>query len=882
MRNFSLEIPLVRKVLLGIGIAGIFGAISVTILTSVQVYQNPGKFSAFPTDTVFLGIFSVLFVLAGLLSWFWKGKLLLAVTCLAGLGLILIPVVMAGSGPAFLTLIVFWVSAWLIGESILAFVIKNSPFNFGEYSLLSMVTGMAVLAAIIYALGWVGGYYPIVAWGLVLGAIVICFPGYLRRNTAEWVKLRHFMQQRWQSHDLRFPAAVAAFWLLCVVGSYIWSIAPSVHWDALAYHLSAAQIYIENHRLVPIVENVNTTLGHYSTMLYTLTFLLQGQMLAGVLYFSCSLVTGLLTFFLGRRLINGRVGMIASLLLLSAPFVSFQASMTYNDIFVGLFFLTSVFFGIFWLHQLDPGSLMLCGAMSGFVLATKLSALPLVFVGSLFLGFFLLKKYRLSRSFWIGIFLFAGPLLAFLIPWMVRDWLWTGSPIYPLYSPVWKDVPPGATGPVAMINWPTILWDLVRTCGPLCKESPGAAMGGLPLLFVPWLYLTWSGFSRSRRWLLAFLFVFAALTLVLVFEYERSARYFIPAYSILSILAAANLEAAWQVCSRSRLRIVALTIGILASLAYLVSTRLAVTVNYWMLAERYPYSFFLGQVAAEQYLDQNLYIYPAFQYLNQQGDGRHKIFSLGNELRLYTKSQIFGPAFSVEALHIIKTASSADDLAAQLAENQYDYILIYPSEQQAFPWFYTSPALNEEFHRRYTRLEFTAHTVHVYRFYPAGVDRSGDSALNLLSNPSFEEQDPQDSPKGWVALGDLQFDPSISRARTGNAGVLLSGPSRTVLYQDVSVNLDSIYSMSYWVRPQDDGQELQLVVDWLDENKQPIKRDASLAKLSAGTWQIYTAQANMPNDARYARFYLSLSSQGTAWFDDVCFAPGDVCLYPLQ
>jgi len=94
------------------------------------------------------------------------------------------------------------------------------------------------------------------------------------------------------------------------------------------------------------------------------------------------------------------------------------------------------------------------------------------------------------------------------------------------------------------------------------------------------------------------------------------------------------------------------------------------------------------------------------------------VFSVGNELRLYTASEIYGILFSKEAHHALHDATTPDELAQNLAREGYDYLLIYPPEQEHRPEIYTSPSLHEAFFERYTRLEYSQKNVYLYHFVP--------------------------------------------------------------------------------------------------------------------------------------------------------------------
>ncbi|MBC8496145.1 MAG: hypothetical protein H8D37_00650, partial [Chloroflexi bacterium] len=200
----------------------------------------------------------------------------------------------------------------------------------------------------------------------------------------------------------------------------------------------------------------------------------------------------------------------------------------------------------------------------------------------------------------------------------------------------------------------------------------------------------------------------------LLFGFGVNARYLMPLYPLLSVLAALNVAALGQLLFqwRKSLGVAFVLLGVV----YIFSTRLAFTVRWWEIPERYPFQVWLGEESPEQFVDRILPVYGAFEYLDSQG--RFKVLSVGNELRLYTNSEIYGVFFSKEAYQVLHNARCADELAQNLAGGGYDYILIYPPEQEHRPDIYTSPALDGDFFERHTRLEYNQNDVYLYHFSP--------------------------------------------------------------------------------------------------------------------------------------------------------------------
>jgi len=335
-----------------------------------------------------------------------------------------------------------------------------------------------------------------------------------------------------------------------------------------------------------------------------------------------------------------------------------------------------------------------------------------------------------------------------------------------------------------------------------------------------------------------------------------------------------NLNEIFQVFSNKRCRTFFLLCIELLLFIYILSTRLIVTDTLWTISDRYPYKLILGIETKQKFLSESIPVYDALQFLNKQPEKDLKVFSLGNESRTYTRARIYGPIFSTEARRILLTSKNEIDLAKKLSEYGYSYILVFPGGQRRDPEFYTSPYLSEAFYRNFTQLIFAANTVKVYRFYANSAPKPYIS-INLLRNPGFENIN-NGIPINWTIIGRPTVDTDGEKSHSGNTAIRVKGPSSSVLYQDVAVQPNKLYTVNYWCRSDYNGQVIQVFIEWLDFEKQSIRREADWIPINS-EWSIYDLSSTSPNNAAYARIYLSISTNGEAWFDDICFVQGQYC-----
>jgi len=397
-------------------------------------------------------------------------------------------------------------------------------------------------------------------------------------------------------------------------------------------------------------------------------------------------------------------------------------------------------------------------------------------------------------------------------------------------------------------------------------------MAGLPLLFLPWAY-GFFGDNKKRKELLV-IFLFALIAVYFSFLTTKSARYGIAIYPLLAFLSAMNFDALSHLWKPKRTYPIMIGLALILSSGYIIATRLVLTVTLWSDDDRYPVRYFVGEQTSEQFLSETLPVYDALRFLDKVAPGK-KVLSLGNESRGYTSAKIFGPIFSPEARQIMMNSDSQESFLKALIENKYDYILIYPSGQRKDWEFYTSPYLDDNFFESYTQLVFAKNTILVYKFLPNGAPIQKPSQ-NLLLNPGFEDISSLSHPNGWEIIGEPEIDRLAENAHSGNVSITVKGPSASVLFQDIIVKPGELYTVGYWVKSNHPDQEVQIFFSWFNQQDQEIGRSADWQKIKPD-WSHYSMSASAPDDAKYARVYISISTTGTASFDDICFSNSQKC-----
>ncbi len=840
------------------------------------IHPDP-RFLPAPVDLIWITIYAGGILLVGLAAFFHKGSWLFYGVLCASIILILTPFLRGYAIDLFLL-------AWLIfaaicaGDCLVRWLRLGGYLTSGERFVLGAAVGFSLLMVIGLALGLLHLFYSWIIYAIVILLTVGFAPSFVKSTFLRGPSAPTALKAKREILGL-----VGAIILLSVFSTFFWALAPSIRYDAATYHLAAPAIYIQNHAIVEIPESYQTYWAHYVETLYTFTLLLRNGPLPSLLHFCMFLLSTGLTFAIGARVSGRRTALLGMLLFVTLPILGFEAGTAYIDLFVtffvGAFFLSF----LIWQQTEAPGFLFISGILAGIAIGSKLNSLPIIIPVLVWITIRVFRKNRFSQKAFFSLLLVFMPVLILWLPWLVRDYLWTGNPIFPTYNSIFHSAKWFETDLFALrsvgAGWlPYFLkfpWDMLVNSQFYYHEAPGGMFAALPVLFLPWLYAWHPTIPPHVRKNASALFLSSLLAIVFLVSSAGGGRYFMPLFPVWAILAALNLETVIKICSNvQQKRLLSGTLLVLG-LTYFFSTRLSLLIRFIELPERFPVQVWLGLEKPTEFLSNNLRIYPALQFLNQQGDGNHKVFSVGNELRLYTTSRIYGPLFSKEAYDILHYSTTPDQLAAALTQNGYDYIIIYPPEIQFRPQVYQAPVLGDQFLKRFTHLVYIQDWVSVYRFYPQGVEPSSE-VLNLLSNSGFEAISTDNEVASWVSLGQKPLIETSAPVHSGVKSVGLEGPSISALYQDVAVTAGNIYTLGQWVTPDETGQKLQIHIDWFSETGKIISSSVDWQVMDSG-WHDYTFQGMAPAGAVNARIYLSVASHGLAWFDDLCFAQGDSC-----
>ena len=445
---------------------------------------------------------------------------------------------------------------------------------------------------------------------------------------------------------------------------------PPVSRDALAHHLALPKIYLKHGVLIDIPEIPFSYYPMNLDLIYFAALALGNDIIPKYTHFLFALLTaGLIYGYLQAR-VGTQLALLGALLYLSTPIVVRLSSEVYVDLGLGFFSMAAVYALIRWSESKHhQRALVVSGIWCGLALGTKYNALLVLAVLSLMIPFIDTRirsrialraagdaidapdpggASRVRR--WMGTFnlsalinalVFIIVALAVFSPWMIRNTVLTGNPVYPMLNDVFS---PAGTGS-SQDDWSQTSSMVQDTSNTLLvrrlvfKESPGyIALMPLRIFFegqdddpqrfdgqlnpiLPFFILAavvmWRADLRSKRDERWIWFAFAALFMLMTFFLAPiRIRYLLPILPALTILAIMGIFNLRLIVTTIRHHAVRRTGQML--LWTLIVVMLGFNARYAI--DRYqkvePWPYLNGHISRDQYITARRPEYPLIQYVN--------------------------------------------------------------------------------------------------------------------------------------------------------------------------------------------------------------------------------------------------------------------------
>jgi hypothetical protein len=508
---------------------------------------------------------------------------------------------------------------------------------------------------------------------------------------------------------------------MVVISILILSCVPPVSRDALIHHLAIPKLYLKHGGMYEIPQIPFSYYPMNVDLLYLIPLYLGFDIASKWIHFAFALMTGVLIFNYLRRAAGLAWAIFAVLFFLSIPIIVKLSITAYVDLGLVFFSTASLLLLLRWLHGGGAACLILSGLIPFVVLSVFLPYLSSKSPSG--------ERVPLARVVYgTGVFVLVA-LLVFS-PWMIRNYLWTENPIYPLYDR-WFNGPGTDTGfSMGTFAFRSIVhgeswWEIVLLPVRIFFQgedgNPRYFDGRLNpfLLLFPWMAL-FSGLRLSatlRRELKILGFYCALVLLITLFSSEMRVRYIAPIIPPLVILATFGLKgvfervASWEA---SALRIA-------GSGVLLLSVGAAFVCNGVYLFRQFrivdPFSYLGGTLTRDAYIEKYRPEYPVMVFANRNlpPDARILFVFLGERGYYCDRDYLFDMRGGRSTLQgLVKGDGGSEGLSRGLRELGITHLLIHLTifdrwaresfgreEMRVLQWFFRERAEMVYMHKDY-------------------------------------------------------------------------------------------------------------------------------------------------------------------------------------
>lgn len=220
----------------------------------------------------------------------------------------------------------------------------------------------------------------------------------------------------------RAPLFLAIAFVACYLPNALF---PVLEHDDNVYHLTIPRVYLEDHALTRMPSSLFANMPHIVEVLYTIPMAPGDFVAPKVFTYSIALWT-LVALVAFARPLAGEFGAgLLALVFVSGKNVQWHLGLAYVEPVIGFFLLCACLAFWRWRATRDDGLLRVVAVGCGMAVASKYSAWGFA---AAILG---VTAFAAIRARARGVFALALIPLALAAPWLVKNALYTGNPLYP-------------------------------------------------------------------------------------------------------------------------------------------------------------------------------------------------------------------------------------------------------------------------------------------------------------------------------------------------------------------------------------------------------------------------------------------------------------------
>ncbi len=447
------------------------------------------------------------------------------------------------------------------------------------------------------------------------------------------------------------------------------ALTPAWDYDGLMYHLVGPKLFLEAGKIIPFPDNWYVNGPLTIEMVFSLGLVNGDDVFPKLIHFSLGVIYILASYVLARRILNRQGAWLSLALLLGIPTLPILAGFAYIDLGWATFEVLAVLAFMAWMQHEDRRWLLMSGLMCGLAMGSKyLGLMGFGLLGLILVAIGLRTNLRtlFSKALWFGI-----PAVLVASPWYMKNVIWFGNPVFPLYfgGPGW---------PEARLNLyeaylqafghgrsflDTILLPIYLF---IHNTQFGAVMNRIEIPNPLFLMVFFYPFLRKNRFLTT-LGVISAGRFVLWAIGSQQTRFLLPIFPLLSILSVHVLQDLFS--RRERFNYIP---GVLCA------TLMGITLYYQIVytSVTQPLGVLLGDESKETYLLRMVNTHTGIAYARDYLPADERVLMLGDGRGYYCLPQCIPDPDHFRWAGEITALDSYEDLGAWFIKKDVHYLSI--------------------------------------------------------------------------------------------------------------------------------------------------------------------------------------------------------------
>jgi hypothetical protein len=436
-------------------------------------------------------------------------------------------------------------------------------------------------------------------------------------------------------HNL-FVAFFCIVIFLLLLTEIILNLTPPFARDALIHHLAIPKLWLKNGGFYEIKWADFSYYPMNVDLLYMIPLYFNKDFIANFIHMSFGIGTALLIFYYLQNKISRVAGLLGVLIFLSTPMIVRLSTEAYVDL--GLAFFTTASILAFLRYRdgefKESKWLFLSSIAMGLALGTKYNALLAWFFLSLTIVYVYSKDTGLQwKAVKCGLIFFLISLFVFS-PWLIKNAILTGNPLYPLFNGFFNlSSIPAHDGTHSMVSgdkymgifqmrefvhgenfWETLLIPIRYFFQGQDNSDRyfDGVLNPVLILLSPFAFMNKS-FYRDKLFLMFFAVFFI---LMASFLDQIRIRYILPVIPVLSILTVMGLINIfkWTMNLPLRFRYV-LVVLLLSVFIVIMSKNVFYIKNYYQSVS--PINYISGKESKDEFLSHHDASYPVMKFINK-------------------------------------------------------------------------------------------------------------------------------------------------------------------------------------------------------------------------------------------------------------------------